>query len=319
MLVGKKEDVVYISVFMDQERKSILLIILACLIWAIDLIVRYPLTQNISYIHLTFIESALGLFLILPYLIKHGIQDFKSFNRKDWILSAFLGGIGMTGAGFLSSVSLLKSSPGVFSMVQMLQPFFVVYAARLFLKEKIDSLYFYWGAWVILSAILMYSQDIELFFNSKLSVDPSGLLIAFLTMLIWGSCTIAAKFILIKHSPMTLITARWGFAFVFSLIFLLFDGNSLKLDYLLNVDSFLRLFFMSGFAGCFSMYIYYSGMRGLPAAKISFLELCYPAFGIMLWAFSMFEHVAFLQAVGIASFFSFIMIIFSQFNSRSKS
>jgi hypothetical protein len=84
-----------------------------------------------------------------------------------------------------------------------------------FLKEKVDNMYVYWGIWVILSAILMFSVDLEIMFRSAEFI-PGDILSAFGTMLIWGVCTILSKKFLIKNSALTLVGLRWFFGFLFS-------------------------------------------------------------------------------------------------------
>ncbi|HXH76233.1 MAG TPA: DMT family transporter [Bacteriovoracaceae bacterium] len=309
---------IYICPYMNNEKRSSLLILAACFLWALDILVRYPITLQVNFIHIVFIESLLGLLFVTPWLIKHGRHELKSFSMKDWLLAIFLGGFGMTVAGFLSTESILEASPGTFSFFQIFQPLFVVYAAHVFLKEKIDTLYFYWGLWVVLSAMLMYSQDLEMLMGNDISIVPGAMLIAFATMLIWGLCTIAGKKLLISHRPFTLVAVRWLFAFIFSLGFISFDKTPIPWDQMMNWDLIWRFGFISAVAGTASMYLYFTGMRDLPAAKVSFLELCYPALGIMFSALYTYEKVSFLQAIGVVSFFAFVLLILGRKESPGE-
>lgn len=297
---------------MTIEKRSTLLILAACLLWALDILVRYPISLKLSFVHIVFLESFLGVIFVLPWLMKGGWRELKRFTYADWLLAIYLGGFGTTIGNFLSTASILQASPGTFSMLQIFQPFFVVYAAHVFLKEKIDNLYFYWGLWVILSAVLMYSQDLELLLSNDVTVSGGALLIGLATMLIWGLCTIAGKKLLTTSSPMSLVAVRWVFGFLFSIPFVLTSNETLSMDVLLSGDLALRFAFISGVVGIGSMYLYYRGMKELTAAKVSFLELCYPAFGIMFSALYTFEKVSFLQAIGVASFFAFVMLILAR-------
>lgn len=294
---------------MKNSKRSSLLILAACFLWALDILVRYPLTLKISFVHIVFIESFLGLFLVLPWLVSEGLASLQKMHRTDWLLAMFLGGFGMTVAGFLSTESILRASPGTFSFLQIFQPLFVVYAAHVFLKEKISSRYFYWGIWVILSAVLMYSQDLGLLLTSDMTMVPGAMLIGLATMLIWGLCTIAGKKLLQNHTPLTVVVVRWIFAFIFSAGFLVLDKNPVEIGPLMDLDVIWRFVFIGLISGTASMYLYYQGMKELPAAKISFLELCYPALGMTFSALYTYDKMTLLQAIGLASFFAFILLM----------
>src|SRR5690606_34986971 len=151
---------------------------------------------------------------------------------------------------------------------QICQPLFVVYAAHVFLKEKADGLSYYWGIWVVLSALLMFSQDLELMFSSELGSLPADMMIALVTMLIWGLCTIAGKTLLKRHSPLSLVAMRWLFAFLFSAPFMFFEQENLPVEALLQWDFIWRFIFMGAVSGLLSMYLYYRGLAALPAGRV---------------------------------------------------
>lgn len=295
---------------MNLERKSSLLILSACLLWALDLLVRYPVTLKMSFVSIVFIESLIGLMFIAPFLIKNK-SELKKLRKEDWFIAVFIGGIGMTVAGYLQTACIQKATPGLFSFFQIFQPLFVVYIAHLFLKERVDNLFLYWGIWVVLSAILMFSVDLELMFSSS-DFILSDILIALMTMLIWGFCTILARKFLIKHSPMTLVGLRWFFAFIFSTFFLITENERLPVELIVQPDIFIRFLFMGVIAGLLSMHVYYSGLKNLSAGKVSFMEISYSAFGMIFSAIYTFEALTFFQLLGASSFFAFIVLTLSR-------
>jgi len=303
---------------MKKDQKASLFILMGCLIWALDLVVRIPLTQRYNFVELTFVESLMGLIFTIPLFFKQGASEMRKLNLRQWLGVVFLGGIGMTVAGFLSNLSLMKSTPALFSVVQMLQPIVVLILASVVLKEKVDSLYFYGGLWIILSGLMIYSQDFSFYLDKKLTMNGVSLFVAILTMLIWAGCTIISKFLLLNISPFILVCFRWIFAFVFSVCFLFYESSSLNFDFMQDFSSMLRLVFMSGIAGTLGMYFYYLGLKNLTAIKTSFLELSFPTFGVMFWSFYRYEEVSLLRALGILFFFSFVLILLSNFNQRQK-
>lgn len=289
---------------------------LACLIWAMDLIVRYPLSLRMSYVSIVFLESLVGLLFITPWMIKNGTTELKKFSKQDWLLAVFIGGIGLSVGGYVQTVSIQKATPGTFSFVQIWQPVFVIFAAHKFLKEKIDNLYLYWGIWVVLSAFLMFSSDLELMFATQEFV-ASDLTIALCCMLIWGSCTIAAKKLLLKHSAFSVVAVRWMFAMIFSTAFFIADGEGINFDIIFQSEIVIRFMFIAAVAGVGSMYFYYRGLQNLEAGKTSFLELSFPALGMIFSAISTFEGLTFFQTLGAISFFAFIFLMLARQESKT--
>ena len=294
---------------MNLERKSSLLILAACLLWAIDLLVRYPITLKMGFVSIVFIESLVGLVFISPWLFKNA-GALKKLTMKDWLTTIFIGGVGMSVAGYLQTACIQKATPGLFSFFQIFQPLFVIYMAHVFLKEKVDNMYVYWGIWVILSAVLMFSVDLELMLGSEIVF--TDMLIALSTMLIWGSCTILGKKFLANHSPLTLVSLRWLFAFLFSSVILLTEKETVPYQMLLQSDILIRFIFIGAIAGIFSMYLYYSGLKHMPAGKVSFIEISYAAFGMIFSAVYTFESLSFFQLLGASSFFAFIVLFLSR-------
>jgi len=170
--------------FMFAEKKSVLFVLGACLLWAIDLLVRYPVTLKLGYVHIIFLESLLAFLFVTPWLFKNSKKVCSAFSKQTILLFVFLGGVGMTIAGYLSTVSIQQATPGTFSFFQMFQPIIVICLAHLFLREKFENMYIYWGLWVMLSAVLMYSQDLELMFTNESGINLPGVFIAFGTTII---------------------------------------------------------------------------------------------------------------------------------------
>lgn len=294
---------------MNIERQSSLLILGACFLWAIDLLVRYPVTLEMSYVSIVFMESLIGLMFVSPWMIRNR-ETFKKLSKRDWIFAAFIGGIGMSIAGYLQTACIQKATPGLFSFFQIFQPFFVISAAHYFLKEKIDNMFLYWGVWVVLSALLMFSVDLGLMLQSEIIF--TDILIALLTMLIWGMCTILGKKFLQNQSFIALVSLRWAFAFVFSLVILIAEGESFPVKVFTDYEIFLRFIFMALIAGIFSMSLYYKGLGNMEAGKVSFIEISYSAFGMILSAIYTFEALSLFQLIGAALFFVFLFFFLSK-------
>jgi drug/metabolite transporter (DMT)-like permease len=290
-------------------RNTSLLIICACLLWAIDLLVRYPVTLKLSFELIVLAETFVGLIFTVPYLIKN-FRVLKYLSGPEWAIAVFVGGVGMSLAGYLQTACIQKATPGLFSFFQVFQPIFVLYLSHKVLKEKMENIYVSWGIWIILSALLMFSVDLDLMLSSEIVF--TDILIALTTMLIWGMSTILAKIFLRRHSPAILVSLRCLFAFLFSITLFSFEDTPFTLGALLSDDFPSRFFFMGGVAGTASMFIYYQGLKSMEVGKVSFVEVSYAAFGIIFSAIYTFEGLTVLQLLGGASYFAFLLLFLSR-------
>ena len=301
---------------MNIERRSSLLILLACVLWALDLLVRYPISLKLNFVNIVFLESLVGLIVVSPWLVKNGLKEFKRLSKKDWLIGIFVGGIGMSAAGYLQTICIQKATPGTFSFFQIWQPIFVLYAARIFLKERPDNMYLYWGIWVVLSGFLMFSQDLEIMFATHEFV-VGDILIAITCMMIWGLCTIASKKFLDKNSPMSLVSLRWIWGFIFASVIKLFSNEPLPANVILDPEVMIRFAFIGGVAGILGMYLYYNGLKKMAASRVCFFEVSFGAFGMIFSAMYSFEGLTFFQTLGAISFFAFIFLMLIREESQT--
>ncbi len=294
---------------MNSERGCAYIILCTCFLWALDILVRYPVNLKMGFVSIVFFESLIGLLFVLPFIWKKRLE-LKKLKIKDWAIAFFVGGIGMSIAGYLQNACIQKATPGLFSFFQVFQPLFVIYLAHRFLKERVDNMAVYWGIWVVLSAILLFSVDLEIMLTSE--VIWTDILIAVATMLIWGSCTILSKKFLVNNSPLMLVGLRWFFAFVLSVIILIASDGPHQFGVILNPEIFLRFIYMSVIAGIFALYLYFSGLQKLSAGKVSFVEISFSALGMIFSALYTFDSLTFFQVLGASSFIAFIAFFISR-------
>lgn len=298
---------------MSIELKSLLFILSATLLWGIDLVIRYPVTLKMNYVSIVFLETLIGLVFVSPWIVKNR-KVFKTLKLSDWLIAIFIGGIGMCVCGYLQTFCIQKATPGLFSFFQIFQPFFVIGMAYYLLKEKVDNLYLFWGSWAVLSALLMFSVDLGIMMDSEIFFFD--IMIALLTMLIWGLCTILGKKFLSRHEAGTLVCLRWFFGFIFSSAIMIYDGERVPTEILLQGDVF-RFMSMCLIAGPISMFLYYMGLKQIAAGKVSIIELSYGASGMIFSAIYTFEELSFLQLIGATSFFMFIVLFLYRSDNNS--
>lgn len=301
---------------MKSERGYSYIILFTCFLWALDIVVRYPITLKMGFVSIVFLESLFGLLFVLPFMFKNR-HELRKLKVKDWSIALFVGGVGMSVAGYLQNACIQKATPGLFSFFQVFQPLFVIYLAHLFLKERVDNMAVYWGTWVILSAILLFSVDLEIMLSSEFIL--TDILIAVAAMLIWGSCTILSKKFLANHSPLMLVGLRWFFAFSFSVFILLATDEPLQIEMILRPEIFLRFVYMGVIAGVLALYLYFSGLQKLTAGKVSFLEISFSALGMIFSALYTFDGLTFFQVFGACSILAFIVFFVSRLDGASAS
>ena len=281
---------------------SPLLIVMACFLWSLDIIVRYPTSLNTDNRVLVFLENLLGLIFITPILLKTHKKNIVSLNKSQWGHVAFLGVFGSALAGFFFVSSIKGIGPDNFSFFQIFQPLIVIFLAKWFLKERLDSLYGMMGLWILISCFMMISHDFSFTdFYRITSENKVAVVGSLLAMTFWGMSTVVGKSALKTMAPEVVLFWRWTIALIASGLFIGKGFVDIPWKDLFQVGVILRMFFISIFSGIFAMYIYYRGLRKLPASMVAFYELSYPAFGIMLGQFYFNDKLYPTQLLGFFS------------------
>ncbi|MBI4402801.1 MAG: DMT family transporter [Deltaproteobacteria bacterium] len=263
--------------------RPVLLIAIACMLWATDSIVRFPASLKLDYKVVVLVEHLIGLLLFGPFVvIRYGRNLFK-LSAKDVVLIIILGVGGSALGGIFFTHSIQFIGPSTATFFQMLQPAFVVTAAFLFLKERHSGIFFECAIWVILNAIIIGFPNFEFGF-SILNAEQlrKGVLLAFLAMTLWGAATVAGKSMLHRHLPLFVVFWRWLSAVVFLSIVILVDRTEIPWSSFSEPAVLAPLAFLGVVTGVIAMTIYYYGLRDLPASVATFVELLYALGGVLL-------------------------------------
>lgn len=256
------------------------LIASAALLWGLDGVLRRSLF-DLPPIIIVFYEHLIGLLIISPWLIK----SFKKtkFTKKEWgalvvisLFSGVLGTLWFTTA--LVKVNFISFS--VVFLIQKLQPIFAMILAVVFLNERINKQYAFWGLLALISAyfvtfpggIVNYSQD-------KATIIAA--IYALGAAIAWGSTTVFSRYALLRHSN-TIITA-WRFlfttVFAFLAVFALGAYSSLNA---VNIDQFSRLLIIALSTGLVALWIYYKGLKYTQVKVATILELFFPLVAVVI-------------------------------------
>ena len=255
-------------------------IITAAFLWSIDAYIRQSLFLLSPLLIIT-IEHGMGSIIFLPSIIKNW-DKIINITKKGWLSIigvSFLGGVlgtyfytkalGYTGYIELSIVVLL----------QKFQPLFAISLATIILKEKITKRF------IILSIIAVIGGYLVTFgLNPVKFWNDNNLVAAFyaiLAALFWGSSTVLGKYIL-KDLSFSLVTAlRLLLTTIFGIIIII----SIKINLLYSTISsqqWQAIFLIVFTTGTLALFIYYFGLKNIPASHATIFELFWPLSAVLI-------------------------------------
>ncbi len=255
-------------------------VIAAALLWSMDGFLRQELYSVSSFLIVT-LEHALGALLFLPLLIKSWTH-IKQLGQRGWISILWVSVCGgVLGTFFytkaLSYVNYIDLS--VVVLLQKLQPLFAISLAAIILKEKLSQRF------IGLALVAMIGGYLVTFGTTSIADwDDKTLIAALLATLAafsWGSSTVLGKHAL-KRLPFSAVTAlRLTVTAVVSLIILMTTSSG---DVLVELTSsqWRSLIIIVLSTGSVALFIYYYGLKSLPASHTTLYELAWPLSAVFL-------------------------------------
>jgi len=255
-------------------------IITAAFLWSIDAYVRQSLFLLSPLLIIT-IEHGIGSIIFLPSIIKNW-DKIINITKKGWLSIigvSFLGGVlgtyfytkalGYTGYIELSIVVLL----------QKFQPLFAISLATIILKEKITKRF------IILSIIAVIGGYLVTFGLNPIKLwNNNNIIAAFyaiLAALCWGSSTVLGKYIL-KNLSFSLVTAlRLLLTTIFGIVIII----SIKINLLhsaISSQQWQAIFLIVFTTGTLALFIYYFGLKNIPASHATIFELFWPLSAVLI-------------------------------------
>ena len=255
-------------------------IITAAFLWSIDAYIRQSLFLLSPLLIIT-IEHGMGSIIFLPSIIKNW-DKIINITKKGWLSIlgvSFLGGVlgtyfytkalGYTGYIELSIVVLL----------QKFQPLFAISLATIILKEKITKRF------IILSIIAVIGGYLVTFGLNPIKLwNNNNMVAAFyaiLAALCWGSSTVLGKYIL-KDLSFSLVTAlRLLLTTIFGIIIII----SIKINLLYSTitsQQWQAIFLIVFTTGALALFIYYFGLKNIPASHATIFELFWPLSAVLI-------------------------------------
>lgn len=281
-----------------------LAVIIAASLWGLDGIVLRPSLYTLPVPLVVLIESSIVALILTPFFIRQ-IPKIKLLDKTDWL--AFFA-VAMLG-GAIGTMAITKAlfyvnfvNLSVVILIQKLQPAFAILLASVMLKEKLPKVFYLWGGTAIIGAYIMT-------FGTKLPVfnvgDRTAIAAVFslIAAFSFGSSTVFSKRAL-RNVGFELGTYL---RFLISAIIML--TIVLSLNQISSVSAvtghqwmiFLIIAFTTGGAAIF---LYYYGLKSIPASVSAICELAFPLTAILLEYFVHGNMLDMVQWFGVVMLFT---------------
>jgi drug/metabolite transporter (DMT)-like permease len=261
-----------------------LAIMLAALLWSIDGLFIRPQFYILPAELVVFLEHLLGLAILSPFILIFW-PKIRALSRKSWLALAWVSIFGgLIGTLFITKAffSAMDGNVSFATVVilQKLQPIFALLLAHLILKERLGKRFYFWAAAAIIAGYFIAFGKTGLDW-SQIDWRHSGALFAFVAAFAFGSSTVFGKRITNHLDYRAVAALRFGLTSLLALLLLILSGSLSNIGLVSSRQwSLLTLIVMTSGAG--AMFIYYFGLRRVPASAATVLELFWPFSAIIL-------------------------------------
>lgn len=270
---------------------GITFIFFACLLWAADTLIRYPLLfggssaqQIVLFEHLIVLTVLIGIFVIQ----RRKVTFLRSDTIVPFIVIGFLG----SALGTLAfTEAFYLSNPTVVILLQKLQPLVAVTLACYLLKEKINPRFFLWLGIALLGSLLLIWPDLTALLTSFKEGDVEhnnsslmGYGLALFAVISWGSATVFGKKLSSKGlDSIDLMAGRFSFGLL-GMLPVLFITPSIITS--IEISIIQKVAILALLSGVLGMYFYYQGLKRIPAHWATLAEMFFPVAAIFVnWLF----------------------------------
>jgi drug/metabolite transporter (DMT)-like permease len=207
-------------------------------------------------------------------------REYKQVSELNIKEIALLMLVALTG-GAVGTMSIVKAlflvnfqDLSVVVLLQKLQPVFAITLAYFFLKEHLRKNFILWSSVAILAGYFLTFgfnlPNLQTGSNTALAAGYS-VIAAFC----FGSATVMGKRVVNKLSFYSATFFRYGFTALIMLILVLITGNIKEIT-VVTPHNWLIIGMISLTVGTGAIFLYYYGLRKVPAMVSTICELCFP-------------------------------------------
>ena len=285
---------------------GITFIFFACLLWAADTLIRYPLLfAGSSAQQIVLFEHLILVTVIIAFFIVQG-RKFNFLSRQTIVPFIVIGIFGSALGTLAFTEAFYLANPTVVILLQKLQPLVAVTLACVLLKEQINSRFFIWLGLALLGSLLLIWPDLKALLSSfregDLEHNNKALLgygLALFAVISWGSATVFGKKLSSKGlNSIDLMAGRFSFGLLGMLPFAFITPTLVTT---IEISIFQKIAILALLSGVFGMYFYYQGLKRIPAHWATLAEMFFPVAAIFInWLFLSVAMTQ-IQLVGAAT------------------
>ncbi len=274
-------------------------IIIAAALWGLDGIVLRPSLYTLPVPLVVLIESSIVALLLTPFFIKK-FNFLKNLKLRDWLsffavalFGGALGTMAITKALFYVNYANLS----VVVLIQKLQPVFAITLAAILLKEKLQTEFYLWAGIALIGAYLM-TFGIHLPTLNSGDKTPIAALFSLIAAISFGSSTVFSKRAL-KNVGFEMGTyLRFLISSLVMIFIVLSSGDYQSISKVSQMQwiVFLIIAFTTGGPAIF---LYYYGLKSVPASVSAICELSFPLTAVLLEYFVHGNLLDVVQWIGV--------------------
>lgn len=249
--------------------------------WGFDGIYLTPRLYNLNISFVVFIVHLIP-FLLMNFFFYREYRKLYSLNRNDLLmllLVALSGGVIGTMAIVRALFLVNFQDLSIVVLLQKLQPVFAIVLAYFILNEKMRENFFIWASLAVLASYTLtfglHLPDVNTGTQTAMAAGYS-LIAAFA----FGSATVLGKGVLKKLTFYAATFYRYGLTSIIMLLIIVITGNVMEFR-VVTATNWIVIFIIALTVGSGAIFLYYYGLRKVPAMLSTILELFFPISAIL--------------------------------------
>jgi len=275
---------------------------LAALLWSLDGTFLRPSLYALPSTLVVFLEHGLGFLVLMPFLFIYH-KELAKITKKQWgaifwvaIFGGALGTTFITKAIFLTGFHDIS----VVILLQKLQPIFAIALAAVLLKERFPKIFYFYALLAVIGGYFVTFKDPTQIFNLPNQTYLVALF-ALLASFSWGSSTVFGKYSIKNINYGLLASLRFGLTTLIMVIPALYFYNaSLAQISPKHWQTLITIVFTSG---ALAIFLYYYGLKKIPASIATLAELAWPVSAIF------FDYFFYKNVLSITQILGTIILI----------
>src|SRR3989338_3024683 len=248
-------------------------VVVAALLWSLDGIFLRPHLASLPSTLVVFLEHSLGFIILLPFLFIYK-SELKNITKKQWLtifwVALFGGALGTT---FFTKALFLTGfvDISVVILLQKFQPIFAIILSAIILRERFPSKFYIYAFLALIGGYFVTFKD-PLLINLG-TATTMMIIFSLLAAFSWGSSTTFGKYSLKNINYGLLSALRFGFTVIIMLIPAIKYFSTLSS---VEPNIWRTLIIIVFTSGAVAMYLYYYGLKKIPASLATLCELAWP-------------------------------------------